>query len=54
MQLQQIGVMANNGESIISIEHLSKSFDGAVVLDDINIEIKKGEFVTPWDPRDAE
>ena len=31
---------------IIKIEHLSKSFGDKKVLDDINLEIKRGEFVT--------
>ncbi|MBQ0145342.1 MAG: ABC transporter ATP-binding protein [Bacteroidales bacterium] len=31
---------------IIRLEHLSKSFNGKKVLDDISLEIKKGEFVT--------
>lgn len=32
--------------TIISIEHLSKSFDEKTVLEDINLNIRKGEFVT--------
>ncbi|MCF0175593.1 MAG: ATP-binding cassette domain-containing protein [Bacteroidales bacterium] len=31
---------------IINIEHLSKSFSGKKVLDDINLYIRKGEFIT--------
>ncbi len=33
-------------DTIISIEHLSKSFDGKAVLKDINLNIRKGEFIT--------
>lgn len=36
----------NNNDVIINIEHLSKSFGDKVVLDDINLYIKKGEFIT--------
>lgn len=39
-----------NNEVIIKIEHLSKSYDGTKVLNDINLEIKKGEFVTLLGP----
>ncbi|MBO7232320.1 MAG: ATP-binding cassette domain-containing protein, partial [Bacteroidales bacterium] len=31
---------------IINIEHVSKQFGDKVVLDDINLQIKKGEFIT--------
>ena len=40
--------MAN--EIIIDIEHISKSFDGVPVLKDINLKIRKGEFVTLLGP----
>ncbi len=40
--------MAN--DIIIDIEHISKSFDGVPVLKDINLKIKKGEFVTLLGP----
>ena len=33
-------------DTIISIEHLSKSFDGVTVLKDINLNIRRGEFIT--------
>ena len=36
----------SNNNSIIKIEHLSKSFGDKVVLNDINLEIKRGEFIT--------
>lgn len=41
--------MAKN-DAIIEIEHLSKAFGNTVVLDDINLSIKKGEFVTLLGP----
>lgn len=33
-------------DTIINIEHLSKSFDGKSVLKDINLYVRKGEFIT--------
>ncbi len=41
--------MAQN-DVIIKIEHLSKSFGDKRVLNDINLEIKRGEFVTLLGP----
>lgn len=35
---------------IISLQHLSKSYDGNQVLDDISFDIRKGEFVTLLGP----
>jgi len=35
---------------IINIEHLSKSFNGKKVLDDINLYIQRGEFITLLGP----
>ena len=37
-------------EHIIDIRHLSKSFGGVTVLDDINFYVRKGEFVTLLGP----
>lgn len=37
-------------ENIIKIKHISKSFDGVQVLNDINLDIRKGEFVTLLGP----
>ncbi len=37
-------------EKIIEIQHVSKSFDGKRVLEDINLYIKKGEFLTLLGP----
>lgn len=38
--------MADNKDVIINIEHVSKNFGEKVVLDDINLQIKRGEFIT--------
>lgn len=40
----------NPNEIIINIEHLSKSFNGKKVLDDINLYVKRGEFITLLGP----
>ena len=40
----------NKEDIIINIEHLHKAFGDKVVLDDINLYIKKGEFVTLLGP----
>ena len=42
--------MANNSDTIIKIEHLSKAFGEKVVLDDINLDIRRGEFITLLGP----
>ena len=42
--------MAKKSETIIKIENLSKSFGDKVVLDNINLDIKRGEFVTLLGP----
>ena len=42
--------MAQQSDTIITIEHLSKSFGEKKVLDDINLCIKRGEFVTLLGP----
>ena len=33
---------------IIRLDHITKSYGDKVVLDDINLEIKRGEFVPSW------
>ena len=38
------------GEHIIDLKHVSKKFGDKVVLDDINLYIRKGEFVTLLGP----
>ena len=42
--------MARKSETIIKIENLSKSFGDKVILDNINLDIKRGEFVTLLGP----
>ena len=42
--------MANNSDTIIKIEHLSKAFGEKMVLDDINLDIRRGEFITLLGP----
>ena len=40
----------SRNERIINIEHLSKSFDEKKVLDDINLYVRRGEFMTLLGP----
>ncbi len=40
----------NENDLIIKLEHVSKTFDGVKVLDDISLNIKQGEFVTLLGP----
>ena len=42
--------MARKSETIIKIENLSKAFGEKVILDNINLDIKRGEFVTLLGP----
>ena len=42
--------MDNKTNTIIKIEHLSKSFGDKVVLNDINLDIRRGEFITLLGP----
>ncbi|MCI5675235.1 MAG: ABC transporter ATP-binding protein [Ezakiella sp.] len=37
-------------EKFLSLEHVRKVFDGEVVLEDLNLDIKKGEFLTLLGP----
>lgn len=37
-------------DDIITLEHITKSFDGKVVLSDVSLAIKRGEFVTLLGP----
>lgn len=39
-----------NKDIVISLQHLTKSYDGKMVLDDINLDIREGEFVTLLGP----
>ena len=39
--------MENSGVNLIQFEHIKKVFDGdTVVVEDFNLDVKKGEFVT--------
>ena len=42
--------MAATEEHIIDLKHVSKRFGDKVVLDDISLYIRKGEFVTLLGP----
>ena len=42
--------MSEEKDYIIRLEHLSKRYDGVTVLSDINLDIRKGEFVTLLGP----
>ncbi len=42
--------MQDNGGVLIRLENVSKSFDGEIILDHINLEIKNNEFVTLLGP----
>lgn len=42
--------MVTNSDTIIKIEHLTKVFGDKVVLDDINLDIRRGEFITLLGP----
>ena len=33
-------------QSILNLQHLTKSFDGKKILDDLSIDIERNEFVT--------
>lgn len=39
-----------NKDIVISLQHLSKAYDGKTVLDDISLDIREGEFVTLLGP----
>ncbi len=39
-----------NNDIVISLQHLSKSYDGKEVLSDVSIDIREGEFVTLLGP----
>ena len=47
--------MAKNPEYIIEVNHVSKQFeDGKFALNDVSLQVKKGEFVTILALRAAE
>ncbi|MCR5078554.1 MAG: ABC transporter ATP-binding protein [Bacilli bacterium] len=37
-------------QTIISLQHVCKQFDGTTVVDDFNLEVRKGEFITILGP----
>ena len=37
-------------QPLIDLQHISKSFDGEMVLDDLNLSIKENSFVTLLGP----
>ncbi|MBO4540643.1 MAG: ABC transporter ATP-binding protein, partial [Bacilli bacterium] len=37
-------------DTIISLQHVQKQFDGTMVVEDFNLDIKRGEFVTILGP----
>ena len=37
-------------QPLIDLVHISKSFDGTMVLDDLNLSVKENEFVTLLGP----
>ena len=40
----------NNSNFIIELSHISKAFGDKIVLDDVSLFVKKGEFVTILGP----
>ena len=38
------------GQSLIDLVHITKSFDGDIVLDDLNLSVKENTFVTLLGP----
>ena len=38
-------------ETLLKIEHLVKKFDDNLILDDINLEVKKGEVIVVIGPK---
>ena len=39
-----------NSDNLIELVHISKSYDGNLVLDELDLSIHKNEFVTLWGP----
>ncbi len=38
-------------QPLIDLQHISKSYDGTMVLDDLNLTVKQNSFVHPADYR---
>ena len=47
---QQMGVHKLNEKTIISLKDVEVSFDGEIILDKINLDIKDREFITLLGP----
>ena len=41
--------MQKDNQPIIEIKNVSKFFGEKVALDNVNLSVRKGEFVTIWD-----
>lgn len=41
------------GQPLIDLRNITKSFDGTMVLDDLNLSVKENAFVTLLGPADA-
>ncbi len=42
--------MEENNNTIISLSHVCKQFDGTTVVEDFNLDVRKGEFITILGP----
>ena len=40
----------DGNDTIISLQHVCKEFDGSTVVEDFNLDVKKGEFITILGP----
>ena len=40
----------DGNDTLISLRHVCKEFDGTTVVDDFNLEVKRGEFITILGP----
>ena len=38
-------------QPLIDLQHISKSFDGELILDDLNLSIRENSFVLTWSQR---
>ena len=48
--LDQKGDDSMESDTIISLQHVHKEFDGVTVVEDFNLDVKRGEFVTILGP----
>ena len=42
--------MTNMKDVLVNLEHISKSYDGQLILDDLNLYIRENEFLTLLGP----